>query len=434
MDPLIIGTVGLFLLFVLIGCGAHIGIATGTIGLVGLFILVGIKPTLALSGWLPYYAVASFTWVTMPMFILMGEFALYSGVSELAFTASYKWLGHIKGGMAMAVTATCALFAACSGSSIASAAVMTRVALPELKKFNYDKAFSTGLIASSGSLAALIPPSMLMIVYSMLTKVSLVKLLLAGFIPGFVSAAIYMMMIHLLFRVKPQLGPRGRYYSWKERFKAIPNIGGVVIIIIFVIGGMYMGVFTATEAAATGAILTLLMALFRRGLTFRRLGEALSMAGVSTSAVFVIIVGTLFFAKFLSRTGLPAIAVETISNLAVPRLVVLTAIILLYIFLGMFLEVVCMMAVSLPVIHPIIISLGYDPIWFGIIVIKMSEIAAITPPLGLNVYSVSGVVGDEVKLEDIFKNIFPFFCMDVLTVASLVAFPQIVLWLPSQLS
>jgi tripartite ATP-independent transporter DctM subunit len=434
MDPLIIGTIGLILLFLLIGCGTHIGIATGIIGLIGSCFLVGIKPTLALSGWLPYSAVASFTWVTMPMFILMGEFALYSGVSELAFTASYKWLGHIRGGMAMAVTATCALFAACSGSSIASAAVMTRVALPELDKFNYNKAFSAGLIAASGSLAALIPPSMLMIVYSMLTKQSLVKLLLAGFIPGFVSAVIYMIMIHLLFRVKPKLGPRGQYYSWKERFKAIPNIGGVVIIIIFVIGGMYTGVFTATEAAATGAILTLLMALLRRGLTSKRLGEALGMAGVSTSAVFVIIIGTLIFAKFLSLSGLPALAVETISNLDVPRLVVLIAIIFLYIFLGMFLEVVCMMAVSLPVVHPIIISLGYDPIWFGVIVIKMSEVAAISPPLGLNVYSVSGVVGGDVKLEDIFKNIFPFLCMDILTVGLLIAFPQVVLWLPSQLS
>ena len=431
MDPLIIGALGIALLFVLIAFGVHVAVSTGLIGIAGTLILVGAKPALQLTGWLPYSALASFNWVTLPLFILMGEFALYSGISERAFAASYRWLASVRGGVAMTVTATSALFAACSGSSIASTAIMARIALPELRKFNYNDGFSTGLIAASGSLAALIPPSMLVIVYSMLTQQSLVKLLLAGFVPGFLSAVLYMVMIHVLARIRPELGPVGPRFTWAERSKSLAGISGIGVVILFVVGGMYAGVFTASEAAATGALLTLVMALTNRGMTSGRLRSALSMAGVTTSSVFMVVLGTLLFSKFLSLSGVPAAVVSFASSLDVPPIVILCAIIALYLVLGMFLEVVSMMAVTLPTVLPIVVALGYDPIWFGIIVIKMSEIAAITPPLGLNVYAVKSVVGDSVRLEDIFKNILPFLLMDILTVVLFIAFPQIVLWLPS---
>ena len=274
---------GLILLFVLIGLSVPIAVATGVIGVLGIWVLIGLTPALKVAGWVPYSALASFTWVTLPMFVLMGEFAMYSGVSERAFAASYKWLGHVRGGLGMAVTASCALFAACSGSSIASTAIMARIALPELEKFKYNKSFATGLIAASGTLAALIPPSMLMIVYSMLTQVSLVKLLLAGFIPGFLSAVIYMTMIHMLFRFKPQLGPVVPPAPWPERWKSLPGISGIALIMLFVVGGMYTGVFTASEAAATGAILTLCMAFLHGELKYKNVKQALDMAGVTTS-------------------------------------------------------------------------------------------------------------------------------------------------------
>lgn len=433
MDGLVIGALGIASLFVLIALGVHIAVATGIVGIFGTVILIGIAPSVQLIGWLPYSALASFTWVTLPLFILMGEFAIYSGASERAFAASYRWLASVRGGVAMSVTATSALFAACSGSSIAATAMMTRIALPELRKLDYNDGFSAALIAASGSLAALIPPSMLMIVYSMLTQQSLVQLLLAGFIPGIVSAVLYMIMIRILALVRPDLGPVGPSFSWAERGRSLVGISGIAVVMMFVVGGMYSGVFTASEAAAAGAMLTLVMALSRRALTRDRLTTSLSMAGVTTSSVFMVVLGTLFFSKFLSLSGLPAAAVELAAGLDVPRWAILAAIIVLYLLLGMFLEVVSMMAVTLPTVLPIIIALDYDPIWFGVIVIKMSEIAAITPPMGLNVYSVKGAAGDSVRLEDIFKNILPFLVTDLLTVALFIAFPEIVLWLPSMM-
>ena len=431
MSSLFIGIAGLLLLFVLISMGVHIPVALCLVGFAGISIVNGLDAGLQLLGWLPYHSLALFTFVTLPLFILMGEFAHYTGASTAAFSTSYKWLSNIRGGLAMAVTAACALFAACSGSSIASTATMARVSLPELRKFGYDQGFSTGLIAASGSLAALIPPSMILILYAMLTQQSLVRLLIAGFFPGILSAMIYMLMIYFLVRFKPKIGPETEHFTWKEKFRSLPGVSGILVIVIFVIGGMYAGIFTASEAAATGSLLTCIMALFKRQLTFDRLITSLRMACVTTCSIFFIVLGAFIFGKFLSLSGLTAFLIKSLTVPSLPPLIVLIGIGVVFLFLGTILESASMMAISLPIVFPIIQSIGYDPVWFGIIVVKMTEIAVITPPLGLNVYSVKGVVGDSVSLETIFANIWPFLTMDILTVIILTIFPQIVLFLPS---
>jgi tripartite ATP-independent transporter DctM subunit len=432
MTSLQIGLLGLFFLFLFIGCGIHVPVALSLVGFFGVIMVSSLNAALQLIGWLPYNALALFAFVTMPLFILMGEFAHYTGASTSAFSTSHKWFGNLTGGLAMAVTAASALFAACTGSSIAATATMARIALPELKKYGYDKGFSAGLIASSGSLAALIPPSVILILYAMLAEQSLVRLLLAGFIPGFLSAVIYITMIFFLVKIKPSIGSSKANYSWKEKLSALPGISGILFIVLFVIGGMYVGIFTASEAAATGSILTLIMALCKRSVSFSILRESLHMACTTTCSVFFIVFGAFVFGKFLSLSGLTSFVIETISQASLPPLMILCGIGLVYLAMGTIMEGASMLAVSLPIVVPVIISLGYDPVWFGIIVVKMVEIAVITPPLGINVFAIKGVVGDDIPLEVIFKNVLPFLAMDILTVIILVAFPQIALYLPSK--
>lgn len=431
MNPLHVGGLGFLCLFIFIGAGAHISVALSVVGLLGILIVSGLDTVLQLTGWLPYHSLALFTFVTLPLFMLMGEYAHYTGASTSAFASSYKWLGNLTGGLAMAVVAAAALFAACSGSSIAASATMARVCYPELRKFGYDKGFSAGLVASSGSLAALIPPSMIMVFYSMLTQTSLVRLLIAGFIPGVLSAIVWMIMIHFRVRMRPRIGPKKVAFSWKERFRSLPQLYSVLIIVVFVIGGMYLGVFTASEAAAGGAIITLVLALCKRKLTFGMIRTSLNMTCVTTCSVFFIVFGAFAFAKFLSLSGVTQYTIKLVSSASLPPIIVLIAILVIYLILGCILEAASMLAVTLPLVFPLIMAIGYDPIWFGIIIVKMTEMAVITPPVGLNVYAVKGVLGEDVPLETIFSNILFFLAGDAIIVFILILFPQIVLFLPA---
>jgi C4-dicarboxylate transporter, DctM subunit len=431
MSSIQIGFSGLGLLLILISLGVHIPVSLAIVGFIGIVLVNNMDVALQLMGWFPYNSLALFAFVTMPLFILMGEFAHYTGASTSAYSSCYKFFGNLTGGLAMAVTGASALFGACSGSSIAAAAIMSRISYPELKKFGYDKGFSAAIISASGSLAVLIPPSVILILYAMLTNQSLVRLLLAGLIPGFLSAFMYMLAIYLRIKITPSLGPNKVRYSWSEKFRSLPGVLGIVAIIIFVIGGMYVGIFTASEAAATGGILTLLMALFKRSLSVRILRDAIRMSSVTTCSVFFIVFGALYFGKFLSLSGVTSYMVEAISSTSMPPILILVGILVVFLVLGFVLEAASMLAVTLPIVFPIIVAIGYDPIWFGIISVKMVEIAVITPPLGLNVFAVKGVLGDDVSLERIFGNILPFILADFLIIALLIMIPEIALFLPN---
>ncbi|MFC1907116.1 TRAP transporter large permease [Chloroflexota bacterium] len=430
MDPIVIGTIGLGAFVILFVMGMPIGFSAAIVGFMGLVILKSWAVGGDSLSFLPYSITASYPLSVIPMFIIMGYFAFFAGVTSDLFKTARRWVGHLPGGLAIATTFGCAGFAACSGSTIASAAVMGKITIPEMIESGYDQKVATGVVAASGTLSALIPPSTLIVIYGVITEQSIGTLLIAGLIPGILSAIIYATMLFFRFRFNPKLGPVLPGASpWKERLASLKGVWGVLVIMLIVLGGIYTGVFTPTEAGAVGAFGAFLMALFMRRLTWPRLKEAILETGKTTAMIFMILVGVLILLRFLALSGLSSTIVTFATTLSVPPLVLLISILIVFMFLGMFMSAVGMMMITLPLVTPIILSLGYSPLWFGIIVIKMTEMAAITPPVGVTVYAVKSVAPD-VPLENIFRGIFPFLAMDILTVGLLIAFPSIILWLP----
>ena len=430
MDPLIMGLIGLSAIFVLVVLGMRIAFATALVGFVGLWIMKNMGVAGNVLGFLPHAIVAHYSLSVIPLFIIMGYYAFYAGLTDDIFFTARQWVGHLPGGLAIASVFGCAGFAACTGASTASAAIMGRVAIPEMRKYGYHPRLAAGVVAASGTLAALIPPSVILVIYGIITEQSIGALLIGGFIPGVISAAIYAGMIYTRVKISPELGKIQPKASWKEKFYALKGTWGVLVLIFLVIGGIYSGVFTPTEAGGAGAFSAFLMALFMRRLTLERLKESLLETGRTTIMIFSIIVGVLIFVRFLALTGLPSTFAEFVLELPLPRMVVILLIMSIYIFLGMFLDAIGMMMLTLPIVFPAVVALGYDPIWFGIIIVKMCEICLITPPVGLNCYIVRSVAPD-IPLEEVFRGIIPFVVMDVLTVALFISFPQIITFLPN---
>ncbi len=429
MDPLIMGLLGLFAIFVLVVLGMRIAFATALVGFVGLWSMKNIIVAGKVVGFLPHGIVAHYSLSVIPLFIIMGYYAFYAGLTDDVFKTARAWVGHLPGGVAIATVFGCAGFAACTGASTASAAIMGRVAIPEMIKSGYHPRLAAGVVAASGTLASLIPPSVVLVIYGIITEQSIGELLIAGFIPGIVSAAIYAGMIYTRVKITPGLGTLQPKASWKERIISLKGTWGVLVLIVLIIGGIYSGIFTPTEAGGAGAFGAFLMALAMRRLTWARFKESLLETGHTTIMIFSIIVGVLIFVRFLALTGLPSDFSEFVLSLPIPPLFVLLLILLIYVFLGMFLDAIGMMMLTLPIVFPAVVALGYNPIWFGIILVKMCEICLITPPVGLNVYIVRSVA-PKIPLEEIFRGIIPFLAMDILTVGVLIAFPQIVTWLP----
>ena len=432
MDPLIMGLLGLAAIFVLILLGMRIAFATALVGFVGLWVMKNMVVAGKVVGFLPHGIVAHYSLSVIPLFIIMGYYAFYAGMTDDIFFTARQWIGHLPGGLAIATVFGCAGFAACTGASTASAAIMGRVAIPEMQKYGYHPRLAAGVVAASGTLASLIPPSVILVVYGIITEQSIGALLVGGFIPGVVSAVIYAGMIYTRVKLFPELGQVQPRASWKSRFVSLRRTWGVLLLIFLIIGGIYSGVFTPTEAGGAAAFSAFLMALFMRRLTMERLKESLLETGRTTIMIFAIIVGVLIFVRFLALTGLPTRFAEFILALQVPRLLILILILCVYIFLGMFLDAIGMLMLTLPIVFPAVVALGYDPIWFGIIAVKMCEICLITPPVGLNCYIVRSVAPN-ISLENIFRGVIPFVAMDILTVAVFIAFPQIITFLPSKM-
>jgi len=426
------GLLGLAAIFVLVVLGMRIAFATALVGFVGLWVMKNMGVAANVVGFLPHGIVAHYSLSVIPLFIIMGYYAFYAGLTDDVFFTARQWVGHLPGGLAIASVFGCAGFAACTGASTASAAIMGRVAIPEMRKYGYHPRLAAGVVAASGTLAALIPPSVILVIYGIITEESIGALLIGGFIPGVISAAIYAGMIYTRVKISPELGQVQPKASWKEKIISLRRTWGVLLLIFLVIGGIYSGVFTPTEAGGAAAFSAFLMALFMRRLTIERLKESLLETGRTTIMIFSIIVGVLIFVRFLALTGLPSSFAEFILGLPVPRLLILIMILSVYVFLGMFLDAIGMLMLTLPIVFPAVVSLGYDPIWFGIIAVKMCEICLITPPVGLNCYIVRSVAPD-IPLEEIFRGIIPFVAMDILTVGVFIAFPQIITFLPNQM-
>jgi tripartite ATP-independent transporter DctM subunit len=357
--------------------------------------------------------------------------ATQAGLTTDLYRAAYNWLGKISGGLAMATTLASAAFGAACGSTIVNAAVFTKMAMPEMTKFGYDKRLSAGCIAASGTLASLIPPSILMIIYAVITEQSVARLLVAGLLPGLLSAAVYMLGIYFVAKARPDLAPIPDVtITRREKWESLKGVWGISFLFILVIGGIYMGFFVPTYAGAVGAFGAFMIVAAKRKLNGKLLVDTFKDAGITTSTIFIIVIGGIIFARFLTYTGLVGDISEWMIALELSPIAYLIGFAILYLILGMLIDPIAIMVMTLPVMFPIMTSVGYDPIWLGVIAIKLAEISLITPPVGLNVYVVRSASPVPLRLEQVFAGVTPFLIMDVFTLALLIAFPSIVLFLP----
>jgi tripartite ATP-independent transporter DctM subunit len=430
VDPVSTGALSFLALTLFLMSGMRIAFATALCGFFGLWIMRGYDPAAALSASIIVGHLTNYNLLVLPLFIIMGFFSYYANITRDIYWAARQWLGHLPGGLAIATTVGCAGFAAACGASTASAAVMGRVALPELKRYGYDDKVSTGCVAAGGTMAIMIPPSVLFVIYGYIAEESIGALLLAGILPGLLQAASYVVMLWIRFRINPALGPPIPRVSWPDRFRALKGVWGMIVLILLVMGSMYTGLATPTEAAGIGALGAMLMALPRIGV--RDFYSAMSESARTTSLIFAIVAGVLIYVHFLGFTGTPAAIANTIVNWQIPTIVVLIGIMALYLVLGMFIDGIGMVLLTVPIILPTIKQLGIDPIVFGVLVVRMVEIGLMTPPVGLNVYVLKGVAKG-VSMGDIFRGCGWFVFVDIINVAILLAFPQIILLIPQSM-
>ena len=431
-DPATAGVIVACILVFLLITGTHIGVGLGMSGFIGILITINERAAFAQVATVPFSTTNSFTLAVIPLFILMGSLATQAGLTTDLYRAAYNWLGKISGGLAMATTLASAAFGAACGSTIVNAAVFTKMAMPEMTKFGYDKRLSAGCIAASGTLASLIPPSILMIIYAVITEQSVARLLVAGLFPGFLSAAVYMLGIYIVAKARPDLAPIPNVtITRRERWESLKGVWGISFLFILVIGGIYMGFFVPTYAGAVGAFGAFMIVAAKRKLNGRLLVDTFKDAGITTSTIFIIVIGGIIFARFLTYTGLVGDISEWMIALNLSPIAYLIGFAILYLILGMLIDPIAIMVMTLPVMFPIMTSVGYDPIWLGVIAIKLAEISLITPPVGLNVYVVRSASPVKLRLEEVFAGVTPFLIMDVFTLALLITFPSIVLFLPS---
>lgn len=431
MDPLFVGLIAVVLVVVLMILGFHVGIALGLVGFIGFVVLGGIDIGLGILKNTPFFVVASFTFTTLPLYLLMGSFATHAGIAEDLYNTAYKWLERVPGGLAIATMFACAAFGATSGSSVATAAIFAKISLPEMFRKNYEKKFACGVVCSGGILAILIPPSVLLIIYGVITEQPIGKLFIAGIIPGVVLTLIYGAGIWILVTRNPKLAPQPMIRTpWRERINSLRSVWGTIVLAALVIGGIYGGVFTPTEAGATGAFGAFVIALGLRRLSWGKLWDTLLDAAEVTCMVFLIMIGSMIFSRFLVISGVSGRFTEAVTGAGLSSLGVIVGFVVIYLILGCLIEGISILCLTLPVFFPIAMALGVDPIWFGIVAVVATEIGLVTPPVGLNVYIVSAAAGPGVSMEEVFRGCLPFFIMQVFFVGLLVAFPQIATLLP----
>jgi len=431
VDPLTSGMVMIVMLLVLLAVGLPIAFSLGISGVICVFMVTGWQTTYGFLSTTPFNTSASWLYVVLPLFILMGMLSYSAGINQDAFTIANYWLGKIKGGLAMATIWACSVFGATSGSSIAAAATMGKLAIPQMRRYNYAMELAAGCVAGGGTLSVLIPPSGILVIYGIITEESIGQLLIAGIAPGLLSALIYMFGIYIWCSIKPNIAPSTDIkVSWKTRLVSLKDGYGAVLIFGVVMGGIYTGIFTPTEAGAFGAAVALILLLMKSKARFHALREGLVETAKVTCMFFTIVICAHFFTLGLTVSGIPKALVTYLTTLNMHPKLVLTILLFVYIPLGMFLDTVSLLFLTLPIIFPVVKAMGFSGIWFGILVTKLIEVSLITPPVGLNVYVIKGIL-PEVETSTIFKGCIPFLIMDILTLAVLFFFPQITLWLPS---
>lgn len=432
LDPVTTGAVVGVVLFTLLALGVHIGITLGLSGILGIYLAIGPDAAWAQLATIPFSTTNSFDLAVIPLFILMGSLATQAALTTDLYRAAYVWLGRLPGGLAIATTMASAAFGAACGSTLVNAAIFTRMAMPEMARFGYDKRLSAGCIAAAGTLASLIPPSILMVIYGIITEQSIGQLLMAGLLPGLLSAAMFVIGIVLIAKWRPELCPRPEVrFALGERLESLKHVWGIGLLFALVIGGIYFGWFTATYAGAIGAFGAFLIVLGKRRMSRAGLIDTFKDAGTTTTVIFIIVIGGMLFARFLTYTGLITYISDGMLGLELSPYMYLAAFAVLYLILGMFLEPIAIMVMTLPVMFPILVQSGFDPIWLGVISVKLAEISLLTPPVGLNVYVVRSSSPIPLTLEEAFAGVTPFILIDVVTLGLLIAFPAISLYLPS---
>ena len=405
-----------------------IGLAMALVGSLGILYLQGFKQAFGVVGTVPYETVAYYPMAALPLFVLMGVIVGNTSMGEDLYDAAYKWIGMLRGGLASATVLACAIFAAITGSSATGTVLMGKVALPQMRRYKYDDAIASGCIASAGTMGILIPPSMGLILYGLLTEQSVGKLFIAGFLPGLLLTILLILAITIITVFRPEAGPAGPKTTFKVKVASLKRTWHVVLLFLLVLGGIYGGIFTPTEAGAIGAFGALVIVAITGQITRKVFLDILKEAGWTSAMIFLIIIGAFIFMKFLGISKLPFALVEILERLQVSKYVIFAGIILLYIILGMFLEVYSAVTFTIPIIYPVIVTLGFDPIWFGVIFVLVIEMGLITPPVGMNAFILGGMTG--IPLHTIFRGIVPFLLAMLVCIFLLTIFPEIALFLP----
>lgn len=430
MSPETIGWLSLAGFLVLLTTGMPIAVALFVPAFIGYWAIRGIGPALGILGLVPYADIAKYTFTVVPLFLIMGHFAFYAGFSKDIFSTARRWVGRLPGGLVHATVVAGAAFGAASGSTLASCAIFSKIAIPEMLNQGIDRKMAIGVVAAAGTLATMIPPSILMVIYGTIAQQSIGKLLIAGIVPGLIAAACYMTMIYIRVKLNPSLAPSTESFTWKERFSSLRGVWGIALLALIVIGGIYSGLFTPTEAGAVGAFGAFVSALALRKISWNSLLDCLKETTKTTGSVFLIIVAAFAFGYLMGITRLPVHASEFLTSLPFPPVIIVSGLMVFYMILGCFMDMIAAMFLTLPIVLPAIIKLGYDPIWFGVMMVFMCEVAQVSPPFGLNLFVIKGVL-PEVPMQELYSAALPVFATQVFICAIYIAFPQAALFLPS---
>jgi C4-dicarboxylate transporter DctM subunit len=433
MSPVHAGLVGIGLLVFLFLIRMPISFAMAFVGFVGFAYLGGLGPAFSVLAQDIFQTFSSYPLSVIPMFVLMGNFAFASGISHRLYETAYAWVGHFRGGLTIATVLACAGFAAICGSTAATAATMGRIALPEMKKYKYDDQLATGTVAAAGTLGILIPPSTIFIVYGLLTEGSIGKLFISGVIPGLILTVFFVATVGLICMRNPQLGPPGTKVNWKKRLKVTTGIGEAAILFVLSIGGLFLGWFSPTQAGAIGAGGAFLIGLARGNLNWKRFIESTRDGLLTSCMILFIITGATVFGHFMAISTIPFFLANWVGNLPLTPFSIVAIIIFIYFIGGFFMDSMALIVVTIPIFFPVVMRLGFDPIWFGVIIVITAEMGVITPPVGVNVFVIKGIA-PEIPLEVIFRGIFPFLAALILLTALLMIFPKLATFLPSLIS
>jgi C4-dicarboxylate transporter, DctM subunit len=425
MSELQIGLVGIALLFVLLATSMPVAFAMTLVGGIGFAAVVNVPAALSVLATDYYDVFSSYGLTVIPLFVFMGQVAFHTGISQKLFYAAQCWFGWLRGGLAMATVGACTAFGAICGSGPATAATMAAVALPEMKRYKYDSGFAAGTVAAGGSIGMMIPPSVVFIVYGVMTEQSIGKLFIAGIVPGLMISALFMATIWLMCKFRPALAPAATVATWRERFRSLGGVGEILLLFALVMGGMFAGWFTPTEAAAVGAAGSVAIAAAERKCSFRMLATALGETLRTSCMVMVIVAGATVFGHFLQRTEVPMELAAWMAGLPLPAWGIMLMIIFFYLVAGAFLDALALVLLTIPIFYPVAMKLGFDPIWFGVMIVLVTQMGVISPPVGVNVYVVSGM-DRAIPLQSVFKGALPFLAALIVAALVLLAFPQIV--------